>query len=163
MPDRGLPFKVVRRQSGLGSLGQPRYAAIATWDGGYIAREGKALVPSAYTWLTGRVAHGQPWYARALGRAVRARDPYHRCVDHWRMRRLSPDADPIAIDDWPADRDEVVLLHAMGTEAANVHMGSPRSRAAILSDLRRRRGRWLRDAAKAMAKVTDRDWDSYRT
>jgi hypothetical protein len=40
LPERKIEYKVVRRQAGLGSLGQERFVAIAKWQGGYIAREG---------------------------------------------------------------------------------------------------------------------------
>ena len=39
LPEPGIDYKVVRRQAGLGSLGQERFVAIAKWQGGCIARE----------------------------------------------------------------------------------------------------------------------------
>jgi hypothetical protein len=78
------------------------------------------------------------------------------------VRRLSPDSNPILIADLPQKRDESVLLGAMGTETANVHLGSLRQRRRILADLRRRPSNWLRRCAKAMAKIVERDWKEYR-
>ena len=49
----------------------------------------------------------------------------------------------------------------MGTEAANVHLGSKRAISRILLDLRGRKAGWLRSAAKEMAKATERDWKKY--
>ena len=46
MPEPGLAYSLRRRVSGLGSLGHPRFVALADWQGGKIAREAKALVPS---------------------------------------------------------------------------------------------------------------------
>src|SRR5580700_5072586 len=51
LPEPGIEYKVVRRQAGLGSLGQERFVAIANWRGGCIAREAKLMVPSACSWL----------------------------------------------------------------------------------------------------------------
>ena len=50
VPRRAELIKVVHRVSGAGSLGRPRLAALFTWRGGYLAREVKALVPSAWVW-----------------------------------------------------------------------------------------------------------------
>jgi len=44
MPDAGLSYKTVRRVSGLGSLGRQRFAAIADWLGGKIAREADGVI-----------------------------------------------------------------------------------------------------------------------
>ena len=49
LPDR-IPYKVFERSAGVGSLGRRRFVAIAEWTGGLIAREAKALVPSAAVW-----------------------------------------------------------------------------------------------------------------
>jgi hypothetical protein len=130
--------------------------------GGLIAREAKAMVPSACVWLDGRVQRGQPLSQRALNGAVRSRDPFQLVVGGWLIRRLSPDANPIEIADLPKRRDEQVLLDAMGAEAANVHLGSPQQRTSILADLQRRKSHWLRAAAKTMADVARDDWKAFR-
>jgi hypothetical protein len=62
----------------------------------------------------------------------------------------------------PEERDEETLLYAMGSEAANVHLGSKRQVANILTDLRRRKSNWLRFAARYMAKAMEGDWKKYR-
>ena len=64
LPETGIEYKVVRRQAGLGSLGQERFLAIAKWQGGCIAREAKRMVPSACSWLSSQVGEGQSWYER---------------------------------------------------------------------------------------------------
>jgi hypothetical protein len=74
---------------------------------------------------------------------------------------LDPDSHPIDIMDLPKERDEARLLHAMGAEAANVHLGSTRAVGRILSDLRRRNADWLRTAAKTMASAMEYDWRQY--
>jgi hypothetical protein len=80
----------------------------------------------------------------------------------WLIRRLSPESNPIEIADLPLERDEETLLYAMGSEAANVPLGSRRQVANILRDLRRRKSNWLRSAAKDMAKAMEGDWKKYK-
>jgi hypothetical protein len=50
----------------------------------------------------------------------------------------------------------------MGSEAANVHLGSDRRINSILADLRRRKSTWLRAASKDMAKTVAREWKAFR-
>lgn len=157
-------YRIVRRRAGVGSLGQRRLAAVAVWKGGCVAREAKALTPSACAWLAGEVRRSQPNYEPLLRSAIRAHDPFLHVVEGgaWLIRRLSPDSTPIEITALKTKRDEGVLLHAMGREAANVHLGSPRQREWILADLRQRKPSWLRDGAKTMARVVEREWKEYR-
>lgn len=164
--ERTLPphcdYKVVSREAGFGSLGQLRFVAVAEWKGGWIAREVKAMVPSASVWLNGHVDKRQSFYQRAIERATRSRDPFQTIDGRWLIRRLSPDSNPIEIASLPKKRDEETLLFAMGTEAANVHLGTHRQVIRILGDLRRRKSKWLRDAAKAMADALHDDWKDFR-
>ena len=161
LPDSKMDYKVVRRAAGLGSRGQQRFVAIAQWNGGYIAREAKAMLPSSCVWLSGRVGRSQSYYGEVIRAAVRSRDPFQKIEGSWLIRRLSPDSNPIEIKDLPQKRDEQALLHAMGTEAANVHLGSKSAVNRILQDLGRRKAGWLRAAAKEMAKAMVRDWKKY--
>lgn len=161
LPDSKMDYKVVRRAAGLGSRGQQRFVAIAQWNGGYIAREAKAMLPSSCVWMSGRVGRRQSYYGEVIRAAVRSRDPFQKIEGSWLIRRLSPDSNPIEIKDLPQKRDEQALLHAMGTEAANVHLGSKSAVNRILQDLGRRKAGWLRAAAKEMAKAMVRDWKKY--
>ncbi len=163
LPDTVSQRKIVRREAGLGSLGQPRFALVAMCDGGAIAREVKALIPSDCVWAYGRQSRTQRYYQRAMSHAIRSRDPFQRVVGKWIVRRLSPDSNPIDLSTLTGQRDEVRLLRAMGAEAANVHLGSRARITAVLRDLRRQEARWLHIAAKAMAKVMEREWKEYRT
>jgi hypothetical protein len=161
LPNENLDYKVVRRQAGMGSLGQQRFVAIASWEGGHIAREAKAILPSACVWLDGHVGSRQSCYEKAIQSAVRSHDPFQKIMGTWLIRRLSPESNPIEIADLPEERDEETLLYAMGSEAANVHLGSKRQVANILRDLRRRKSNWLRSAARDMAKAMEGDWKKY--
>src|SRR6185503_7911742 len=47
-------LRFCHRSAGLGSLGRPRFVAIADWHGSRVAREVKALLPSAAAWAAGQ-------------------------------------------------------------------------------------------------------------
>jgi hypothetical protein len=136
--------------------------AITEWEGGCIAREAKAMVPSACVWLDGHASCGNSYYERAIASAVRAHDPFQKTIGRWIIRRLSPDSNPVEIACLPKARDEETLLHAMGSEAANVHLGSRGQVKGILSDLHRRKADWLHSAGKHMAKAIEKEWKDYR-
>ena len=162
LPDPQMEYKVVRRQAGLGSLGQQRFVAIGEWQGGCVAREAKAMLPSACVWLSGEVGHRQSNYENAIGSAVRSPDPFQVILGSWLIRRLSPDSNPIDIQTLPKHSDEQTILQAMGAEAANVHLGTKRQVANILKDLSKRKANWLRDSATHMARNVEKDWNRYR-
>ena len=162
LPDPKMEYSVVRREAGLGSLGQQRFVAIANWEGGFLAREAKAMVPSACLWLEGHTGHHRSYYEEAIRSAVRSHDPYQFIVGRWLIRRLSPDSNPIEIMAVPKKKDEETFLRVMGAEAANVHLGSKRPIKRILQDMDGRKSNWLRDAAKLMARMVERDWKEYR-
>lgn len=50
----------------------------------------------------------------------------------------------------------------MGSEVANVHLGTKGQTQKILKDLKIRKRGWLEDAAARMAKVLEKDWKHYR-
>ena len=119
------------------------------------------MLLSACIWLTGRLGGNQSFYEQAIQKAVRSWDPFQKIEGAWLLRRLSPESNPIEIADLSKRRDEERLLHVMGSEAANVHLGSRHALANIWKDLRRRKAGWLRSAARDMAKVTEKDWKKY--
>jgi hypothetical protein len=158
MPGRIQPDRVVHRVAGMGSLGRPRFVALAKIHGSLVAREAKALVPSAFLWATGR-ASAPPACATILNRAVRAPDPYFAVQGGWIVRRLSPDCSRIELQQLAEERDEWKLLRAMGAETANLHLGSDRKR--IMADMRQRSDRWLERAARKMAGLVEKDWKAW--
>jgi Uncharacterized protein conserved in bacteria (DUF2252) len=162
LPDPRMEYKVVRRQAGLGSLGQERFVAIGDWQGGLIAREAKAMLPSACSWLDDESGHSQSNYEAAISSAIRSPDPFQVIEGAWLIRRLSPDSNPIDIQTLPKHRDERMLLHTMGSETANVHLGSKRQVANIQKDLRKRKSNWLPDAATEMAQLVEKEWKHYK-
>ncbi|HUI41830.1 MAG TPA: DUF2252 family protein [Terriglobia bacterium] len=162
MPEKGLQYRLVHRIAGLGSLGRQRFVALADWRGGKIAREAKALVPSAHLWAGGRTNSGKIFYEEALREAVRAPDPFVELRGRWIVRRLAPDCSRIELAALPKERDESRLLFEMGHETANVHLSGRRAVKAILRDLKQRRGDWLHKAAVAMSAATEKDWEGWR-
>jgi hypothetical protein len=160
LPDPRGPFRVLRRIAGVGSLGRPRFVAIADVGGSAIAREAKAAVPSACVWVNHESPDAPLYCGSILDRAVRVRDPYFAVRGGWIVRRLAPDCSRIELADLPRERDEARLLRAMGWETGNIHLGSPT--APVRRDLQRRPSRWLRDAAAAMARQVARDWREWR-
>jgi hypothetical protein len=161
MPERGLAFRVAHRRAGLGSLGRERFTALAEWRGGNIAREAKALLPSACAWANGLKEH-RIFYLRMLSTAVRAPDPFLEVKDGWVLRRLAPYCSRIELAQLPRSCDEGKLLLAMGQELANVHLGTRRAMAAVKRDLRQRKSKWLRQSVEIMAKATLDDWREWR-
>jgi len=161
MPEPDLPRRVVHRIAGLGSLGRQRYVALADWHGGYVAREAKALAPSACLWAAGGKGSSRILYQEILNRAVRCRDPFVRLQRRWIVRRLAPDCSRIELAALPAERDELRLLRAMGWETANVHLGSVKPRV-LRADLARRGRGWLRRAAAVMQEAVVSDWEAWR-
>src|SRR5215472_6275444 len=75
LPVRGLQPRFVQRQAGAGSLGRVRLVALADWRGGMIAREAKALAPSAWLWARG-LRLMAPRYGEIITCAVRVSDPF---------------------------------------------------------------------------------------
>jgi hypothetical protein len=158
LPEPGLPYRLARRRAGLGSLGRTRLVGIAEWKGARVAREAKALLPSALQCLQPNRVPSEILYGAILRRAVRCPDPFVQMRGHWIVRRLSPYCSRIELDVLPTNREECRLLEAMGRETANIHVGTAEKRRAILKDLRGRKGNWLLGAAQAMAEAIEKDW-----
>ena len=158
MPERGLQFRFVRRTAGLGSLGRQRVVAIADCRGGRIAREAKPLATSAVNWALEFRAKERILYQDILDAAVRDPDPFMRIREGWLVRRLSPHCSRIDLSMLPRGGDELRLLHAMGWETANVHLGRKAARKKLRRHLNSLNGKWLAAAAKHMAKAVLADW-----
>jgi hypothetical protein len=161
MPQKGLTWKVVHRRAGLGSLGRQRYVALAEWAGGLVAREAKALAPSAAFWAEQGKGTAPILYEDLIESAVRCRDPYVKVRKRWVVRRLAPDCSRIELSALPRERDELHLLRAMGFETANVHLGSI-APARLQHDLKKRGSGWLLHAAREMEKAVRADHHAYR-
>jgi uncharacterized protein DUF2252 len=162
LPERGLEYRIVHRIAGLGSLGRERFVALAEYRGGRVAREAKALAPSACVWAMRGEFSKRIRYQEILDRSVRTPDPFVRLKGCWIIRRLAPDCSRVELASMPKERDEAKLLHAMGFETANVHLGTPRAIPGILRNLNSRPRPWLHEAAGRMVKATTDDWQAWR-
>ncbi len=161
LPGKGSGVAFIRRISGYGSLGRPRYVAITEVAGGYIAREAKALTPSAYAWAMGK-PQAPIFSDQLLRHAVRCPDPFHSFKGHWQIRRLAPHCSRIELADLPTKRDELHLLRAMGQETGNIHSGSSSKLPAVRRYINKANPNWLFLAAKGMAKATHADWRAWK-
>jgi len=173
LPD-GATVRFAHRVAGLGSLGRVRVVALTEWQGGWMAREAKALAPSAVVWAASHLKSGLEktgplYYADLLARAVRSPDPTVHIVEQtgqilgpsgqsYVVRRLSPSSRRLNLLDLPRGCDEAQLLEAMGFETANIHLGTPDRVSAIQADLKARAKGWLLEGASKLLEGTLEDW-----
>ena len=161
MPGHGLPYRLFSRRAGAGSLGRQRFVAIADYLGGRIAREVKALAPSAWAWAISDDT-AQSMLHNCINTAVRCTDPFLTTHGNWVVRRLAPDCSRIELTSLPKVRDESDLLEAMGFEAANIHLGTKGTAAQIQRDLKKRPAKWLLKAATIMLEAQFSDFTAWR-
>ena len=163
LPSEGLSIQYrFRSRVGAGSLGKPRFVAIAEWAGGWVARECKAKTPPSAAWafdnrdLVSRVEE-----LNAI--AIRCTDPYFQADGNWTVRRLSPQCSRIELDQIADAAGMQTLFQSMGAETANIHLGSSEVKDAILVDLNSRPADWLETSARDMAKAIRKDWSEWRS
>jgi hypothetical protein len=161
LPEPTLECRFAHRTAGLGSLGRQRYVALAEWHGGLIAREAKALAPSACRWAQ-KDQSAAIQYNEILRRAVRCPDPFVRAEGNWIGRRLAPDCAKIELSSLSRVEEELHQLQAMGWETANVHLGTRDAAGDVHDDLRARPRKWLRSSALRMLDVVQRSWKDWR-
>jgi len=161
LPDGATAARFVHRIAGMGSLGRPRYVVLAQCGNGMVAREAKAMLPSAYAWANKLRARDILYEAINDG-ATRVRDPFLRVKKGWLLRRLAPHCTRIELDDFPNKRDERHILKAMGEETANVHFGTPTALPLVRRDLKRRGTKWLYDAASKMVAAINAEQKEWR-
>lgn len=149
------------REAGVGSLGRPRIVGTGVAAGGRIAREAKALAPSAALWAAGRENDESLNYETIITRAVRCRDPWVKQIDRWVVRRLAPDCSRIDTRKLSAGAAAEILA-AMGREAANIHLGVPSKAVVIVRDLERRKEGWLEEASLRMERITRKECGEWR-
>jgi hypothetical protein len=147
-----------RRIAGGGSLGRPRYAAIADWRGGRVLREAKALVPSAWTYVHGAQPSGLLKLARGH---YRAPDPLLDIQGSWIIRRLAPDSRKIELSEDATADIKTNLLQAMAFDLASIHAVGSAGIGTLQRDLERRPRGWLYHAAKTAAAAVEQDYEEW--
>jgi hypothetical protein len=149
------------RVAGGGSLGRPRYVAVAFWRGGQILREAKALVPSAWTWANGGKSKASHFRRVANGK-FRAPDPFLVVHGKFIFRRLAADSRKIELADIDGSEIKIGILEAMGFDLASIHAAGSPGADALAADLRKRPRGWLAAAAKTTAAAVKRDFKEWR-
>lgn len=162
LPEPGLQYRVLHRVAGMGSLGRQRFVALAEFEGPKVAREAKALLPSAVHWARGDRDPAEIYYKAITGRAVRCADPFLYLRKKWIVRRLSPYCSRIELAVLPANREDCRLLSSMGYEVGNIHLGSPKAIKSVQKHLKRQKPGWLQEAANRMLKAVKNDWHDWR-
>lgn len=161
-PSQDLEYRMVHRQAGVGSLGRPRFTVLAEWQGRPVAREIKALLPSAVLWAAKKHKDAETCYAELLMRVVRRHDPLVKVQGGWVARGLAPDRCRIGLSELGPERDEKRLMYAMGWETGNVHLGTRAVVRDVLDDLKTRKPNWLRKSAQRMVEVVLKDWEGWK-
>lgn len=162
LPGRGLQYRVLHRVAGLGSLGRQRLVALAEFEGAKVAREAKALLPSAVLWARGESGPAKIYYEAITNRAVRCADPFLFVRKKWIVRRLSPYCSRIELTTLPANREDCRLMSSMGYETGNIHLGTPQAIKLVQKHLKQQKPGWLMKAGGDMVKAVKRDWQAWR-
>jgi hypothetical protein len=149
-----------RRIAGGGSLGRPRYVAIADWRGGRVLREAKALVPSAWTYVHGAQPSGFLKLARG---EYRAPDPFLDVEGDWTIRRLAPDSRKIELSEDARTDLKSYLLQAMAFDLASIHAAGSAGVNVLRRDLKKRPNHWLYKAAKTAAAAVEKDFEAWKS
>jgi len=160
LPKDAENIRFASRVAGIGSLGRPRYVAVAFWRGGRVLREAKALVPSAWTWANGGKSKASHFLALANGK-YRAPDPFLDAHDKFIYRRIAADSRKIELVD-AGGSIRVNVLQAMGFDLASIHAAGAPGASALRADLKKRPRGWLNDAAKTAAAAVKRDFEEWR-
>jgi hypothetical protein len=146
---------------GGGSLGRPRFVAVARWRGGRIAREAKALLCSGWDWAAGKPGRASRFDDAANG-ATSAPDPFLRTDRGFIVRRVAADTRRVERNSDFDRKLDGKLLRAMGSEIGSIHASTSRLKQAILDDLGRRDPGWLHEKAKATAAAVEADFAEWR-
>ncbi|MFO1157324.1 MAG: DUF2252 family protein [Reyranellaceae bacterium] len=160
LPEGAQVERFTSVQKGGGSLGRPRYLAIARWRGGRIVREAKALVPSAWDWAHKNEGAAIRFADLATGR-FRAPDPFLTIRHHFIVRRIAADSRKIDLDKLSGSGLDSKLIDAMGRDLAAVHAATDGAPASIHKDLGKRPATWLHDAAKTAAAAVTEDYTKW--
>ncbi len=163
MPVALADATIHRRRSGLGSLGRPRFVAIARVDGAMLAREAKPILPSAGAWALGLATRSvRP--LMCLAKTGAAPDATRHIAQGWLVRRLAPDCMRVELEAIPSKRHDARLLMAMGAATAALHRSSSSARAipAIQAHLDAQPAGWVAEAARRMLGAVDADWKAWR-
>ena len=150
-----------RPQKGGGGLGRPRYIVVASWRGGRVVREAKALVPSAWSWARNAIPAQHPFEVLARGQ-YRAFDPFLTQAGAFIVRRIAADSRKINLKQNPDSQLKDRVLRAMGFDLGAIHAASASAVAAIQADLAAREQGWLHKSAKSAETAVHEDFAAWQ-
>ncbi len=160
LPPGAVLLRLASRVKGGGSLGRPRFIAIAKWRGGQIVREAKALVPSAWSWARGETGSSLQFLNLAAG-SFRAPDPFLALKDGFIIRRIAADSRKIDLGEEAGTKLRTDLLRAMGFDLGAIHAATNGASRKISDELAARNPGWLHGAAKAAAAAVEEDFEEW--
>jgi hypothetical protein len=160
LPPGARILHLAPRTAGTGSLGRPRWVALAEWRGGLVAREAKAVVASGWVLPPDR-GHRAIRSLEAATSAFRVPDPWYGVADHIAVRRLSPSNRKIEVAKDPGLLLAPAMLTAMGHEIASLHRANSAAKP-LCRQLDALPGRWLKRAAEAAADMTKSDFQAWK-
>jgi hypothetical protein len=159
-PEAAETLRFATRAVGAGSLGRPRFVAIATWRGGHIVREAKALIPSAWDWAHKKIK-ARSRFLDAVRSKHRSPDLFLDATRRFIVRRVAADTRKIELNELPKKALQEGLFEAMGFDLGSFH-GSKRDAAkAIHNNLSKRHPGWLHaaaDRAEAAVQADFKEW-----
>jgi uncharacterized protein (DUF2252 family) len=120
MPDGAKVKRVSAWQKGGGSLGRPRFLAVAQWQGGRVVREAKLLVPSGWHWARSHDEKRARFLDAAQGK-YRSPDAVLTARDGYILRRLAPDTQKLCARDLARSGSAAEVLQAMGHDVGAIH------------------------------------------
>jgi len=161
LPKGATVIRFCTRVAGGGSLGRPRYVAVAAFRGGNVVREAKALVPSAWTWAH-RIKSTKSRFLQLAHGPYRSADPFMWIQDNFVFRRVAPDSRKIELGPKGAVGLDADIVRAMGFDLASIHAACDGGVSAIAADLRKRDREWLHAASKTAEAAVTEDWKSWR-
>lgn len=160
LPGGASILRFASRSKGGGSLGRPRYVAIAAWRGGRIVREAKALVPSAWNWAHADALPECRFLDLVNGR-YRSPDPFLAVHDGFVFRRIAADSRKVELGEEDGPRVRSDLLRAMGFDVGAIHAVSHERQDELREDLAKRPQDWLYEAARTAAKAVEEDFRAW--
>lgn len=160
LPAGAVVQRFAARVCGCGSLGRPRFVAVAAWHGGRIVREAKALVPAAWDWAHGNAGTGSRFIDLAT-QTYRAPDPFLFVRDGFIFRRIAADSRKVELGVAAGAGLKVELLEAMGFDLGAIHAAAVSEVGAIHDDLGKRSVDWLHKAARAADAAVEEDYRRY--
>ena len=158
LPSDATLERFASRAKGGGSLGRPRFVAIAEWRGGRIVREAKALVTSGWSFAHGDLAAPIQFLTVANG-TFRSPDPFLKIESGFILRRVTADSRKAELDVGAGSLD-TRLIEAMGFDLASVHAAASDAQA-VVADLSGRPSDWLTKAAEAAVGAVKNDYDEW--